>query len=138
MSRVINLNSPGKRRSQLRRTIAEILRHLMTKRELDEEAKDMAAALVFSLRGIAETIEVSTAAWEKRDYFLKADRFRRKWEWVMPAAQRLEGAILNSHWERLPPELAALAPYFSDIRVVKMTRKPSAWQASYRLLKQEG
>ena len=95
MSRVINPNSPGKRRNQLRRTIAEILRHLMRKRELDEEAKDMAAALVFSLRGIAETIEATTGAWEKRDYFLKADRFRRKWEWVMPAAQRLEGVITN-------------------------------------------
>ena len=93
MSRVINPNSPGKRRNQLRRTIAEILRHLMLKRELDEEARDMAAALVFSLRGIADTIEVSTVAWEKRNYYLKADRFRRKWEWATPAAERLEDLI---------------------------------------------
>jgi len=138
MSRVINLNSPGKRRSQLRRTIAEILRHLMLKRELDEEARDMAAALVFSLRGIADTIEVSTAAWEKRNYYLKADRFRRKWEWAMPAAERLAGLIVHGRWERLPGELAALAPYFADIRISRMTRAPSAWKASYRLLIQEG
>mgnify|MGYP001032363068 CR=1 FL=1 len=138
MSRLINPNSPGKRRNQLRRTIAEILRHLMLKRELDEEARDMAAALVFCLRGIADTIEVSTVAWEKRNYYLKADRFRRKWEWATPAAERLEDLIVHGHWERLPRELAALAPYFADIRISKMTRAPSTWKASYRLLIQEG
>jgi len=138
MSRVIHLDSPGKRRNQLRRTIAEILRHLMLKRKLDEEAKDMAAALVFSLRDIAQTVEVATAAWEKRNYFLKADRFRRKWEWVLPAAEGLRSVLLNGGWERLPRQLATLAPHFADIRVTKMTRKPSTWKASYRLLEQEG
>lgn len=137
MSRVIHLDSPGKRRSQLRRTIAEILRHLMLKRKLDEEARDMAAALVFSLRDIAQTVETTTAAWEKRNYFLKADRFRRKWEWVLPAAEGLKSVLLNDGWERLPRQLARLAPHFADIRVAKMTRKSSTWKASYRLLKQE-
>ena len=138
MSRVIHLDSPGKRRNQLRRTIAEILRHLMLKRKLDEEAKDMAAVLVFSLRDIAQTVEVTTAAWEKRNYFLKADRFRRRWEWVLPAAEGLQSVLLSDGWERLPRQLATLAPHFADIRVAKMTRKPSTWKASYRLLKQEG
>ena len=36
MSRVINTENPGKLRNQYRRTIAEILRHLMFKRALDE------------------------------------------------------------------------------------------------------
>ena len=138
MSRVIHLDSPGKRRNQLRRTIAEILRHLSLKRKLDEEVKDMAAALVFSLRDIAQTVEVTTAAWEKRNYFLKADRFRRRWEWVLPAAEGLQSVLLSDGWERLPRQLATLAPHFADIRVAKMTRKPSTWKASYRLLKQEG
>jgi len=136
MSRVINTSDPGKRRSQLRRTIAEVLRHLIFKRELDEEAKDLAAALVLSLRGIAESVEITTAAWEKRDYYLKADRFGLEWEWVTPAAQRLEEIIRRGRWETLPGELAALAPHFADIRIAKMTRPASAWKASYRLLMQ--
>jgi hypothetical protein len=137
MSRVINTSDPGKRRSQLRRTIAEVLRHLIFKRELDEEAKDLAAALVLSLRGIAESVEITTAAWEKRDYYLKADRFSLEWEWVTPAAQRLEEIIRHGRWEKLPGELAALAPHFADIRIAKMTRPASAWKASYRLLMQK-
>jgi hypothetical protein len=137
MSRVINTADPGKRRNQCRRTIAEILRHLMFKRRFDEETKDMAAALVFALRGIAESVEATTAAWEKKDYYLKADRFRLEWEWVAPAAKRLEELVLGGHWEKLPQELAALAPHFADIRISKMTRDPSAWKGSYHLLLKE-
>jgi hypothetical protein len=137
MSRIINTFSPGKRRNQLRRTIAEILRRLMLKRELDPEAKDMAATLVFALRGIAETIDESTVAWEKRNYFLKADRFRRRWGWVTVHAERLHNLVVDDGWEQLPQELATLAAYFSDVRVIKLTRPPSTWQSNYRLLKRE-
>jgi hypothetical protein len=137
MSRVINTADPGKQRSQHRRTIAEVLRHLMFKREFDDEAKDLAAALVLALRGIAASVEVTVNAWEKRDYYLKADRFRLEWEWVAPAAQRLEEIVIKGRWEKLPLELAALAPHFADIRILKMTRAPSAWKSSYQLLLHE-
>ncbi len=134
MTRIINMAGPGKQRNRLRRTIAEVLRHLMLKRELDKESKDMAALLVFSLHGIAETVETTVTAWEKRNYFVKADRFRLDWEWVTPAAQRLEKIILNDGWDRLPHELASLAPHFGDIRIARMTRPSSTWESSYPLL----
>jgi hypothetical protein len=138
MSRVINTSGPGKRRNQQRRTIAEILRHLMLKRNLDDEAKDMAATLVLALREIAETVEQSTVPWEKRNYFLKADRFRRKWEWATIHADRLARLVMDDGWDAFPKELAMLAPYFKDVRVVKFTRQPSAWQGNHSLLKQQG
>jgi hypothetical protein len=137
MSRVINTSSPGRRRSQLRRTIAEMLRQLMLKRELDEEAKDMTATVVLALRGIAETIDESTVAWEKRNYFLKADRFRRGWEWTAVHADRLGKLVMDDRWELLPQELSMLSRYFNDIRVLKFTRDPSAWQGNYDLLKRQ-
>lgn len=138
MSRVINTDSPGKVRSQLRRTIAEMLRHLMFKREIDEEARDMAAALVFSLRGIANTVEQTVEAWENRNYFMKADRFRLEWEWVTPAAIRIKEVVINDRWDELPRELAALAPHFGDIRIAKMTRPAETWKSSYHLLMEQG
>ena len=137
MTRIINTQAPGKRRNHLRRTIAEIMRHLVSKHEVDEETKDMAAALVYSLRGIAETIETTTTAWEKRNYFLKADRFRIEWEWVLPAAERLQELVIDDRWEGLPGEIAELATHFADIRVAKMTRSASTWESSYRLLLRE-
>lgn len=137
MSRVINTDSPGKRRNTARRTIAELLRRLMLQREFNEETRDMVAALVLNLREVAATIETTTEAWENRDYYLKADRFRLEWEWVTPAAQSLNDLVVHERWEALPQELAGLAPRFADIRVAKMTRPPSAWQGSYALLVQQ-
>lgn len=134
MTRVINPSNPGKLRDQYRRTIAEALRHLMFKRSVDDEVKDMAAAIVLSLRGIAETVEITVGAWEKRDYYLKADRFRLEWEWVMPSASKLFDVISQSHWDELPAELARLAPKFADIRIAKMTRSPDSWKSSYQQL----
>lgn len=138
MTRIINTANPGSRRNAARRTIAEILRHLMFKREFDVETQDMAAALVFNLRIIAETVEVTLVAWENRDYFLKADRFRLEWEWVMPAADRLRDLAVAGRWEGLPAELAALAPRFADIRIAKMTRAAESWTGSYPLLLSQG
>ena len=134
MSRIINTNDPGKLRNAARRTIAEILRHLMFKRTLDEETMDMCAALVFALREIAASIDVTVEAWEKRNYFLKADRFRLEWEWAGPAAERLQTIVMLGRWEELPAQLAALAPRFKDIRIAKMTRDASVWKSSYALL----
>lgn len=134
MSRVINTSNPGKLRDQYRRTIAEALRHLMFKRSVDDEVKDMAATIVLALRGIAETVESTVGAWEKRDYYLKADRFRLEWEWVTPSASRLYDVIAQARWDEFPAELARLAPKFADIRIAKMTRSPDAWKSSYQQL----
>lgn len=137
MSRVVNISSPGKLRENHRRTIAEALRLLMCKRSIDEEARDLAATIVFSLREIAKTVEVTTAAWEERDYYLKADRFRLEWEWVKPTAARLQEIITKGRWSELPAVLAQLAPRFSDIRIAKMTRPPETWASAYERLMKE-
>ena len=134
MSRVINTASPGKVRSRARRTIAEMLRALSLKQDTDDEAKDMAALIVIALQEIVATIDVTTAAWEKRDYYLKADRFRLEWEWVKPAAKRLESLILEEQWDQVPLELMALAPRFSDVRIAKMTRSATDWRGCHQRL----
>jgi len=138
MVRIVNVESPSKLRHRARRTIAEILRRFASKSTFDAEAKDMAATLVFCLQDIAKATELTTAAWEKRNYFLKADRFRLKWEWVTPKAESLVDLIIKAQWAHLPRELAELTPYFSDIRVARMTRTSSTWQGNHqRLLAQE-
>jgi len=134
MSRVINTNSPGSIRNASRRTIAEILKRMVAKRSMDGEARDMAAAIVLELDRMADTIETTCDAWEKRNYFLKADRFRLDWEWVRPAADRLRAVILDEEWTRVPLELASLFPRFGDISIAKMTRSADAWDGALNRL----
>ena len=137
MSRVINTASPAKARNHARRTIAEILRRLMRKAKIDDEVRDMAATLVYCLRDIDATTEITCSAWEKRNYFVKADRFRLDWEWVASTAGSLAEVIATDRWYELPLELARLAPRFADIRVAKMTRSPDVWAGAYDRLMTE-
>jgi hypothetical protein len=131
MSRIIATEGPGKIRSQHRRTIAEALRRLSQKPGLDDEVKDLAALIVFCLHRIADTIEQTTEAWDKRNYYLKADRFREGWRWVEPMTDELSAIIYEERWNQLPEVLVQLMPHFSDITIKKLTRKPSLWEGAY-------
>jgi hypothetical protein len=137
MSRIISTQGPGKIRSQHRRTIAEALRRLSLKQRMDDEAKDLSALIVFCLHRIAETVEQTTDAWDKRNYYLKADRFREEWRWVEPMTDQLSAVIYEERWNQLPEVLVQLMPYFSDVTVKKMTRKPSLWKGAYEKFMQE-
>lgn len=137
MGRVINTDSPGKRRNQNMRTCAELLRRLSQQKDINDDSKNMLALLVFCLKDIADGIEESTVAWEKRDYWVKAEAFRRRWGWAHELGAELETLLVNERWEDLPPMMLKLLPYFSDIKVQKFTRGEDTWQGAYARLMQE-
>jgi hypothetical protein len=126
--------TPNQQRNSLRRAIAEVLRRMGAKSNVDVEVKDMAAFIVFSLREIAASVDKSATAWEKRDYYLKADAFRRDWAWVESTANRLHTALAEERWTDLPHELAQLTPKFADVRVTQLTRPTTLWQGCYKRL----
>ncbi len=137
MSRVIHTNSPSKRRNRDRRTIAELLRRLSQKSEIDDDAKNMSATILFALRSIREGVDQTAAAWEKRDYWMKAERFLRQWDWIAEIAANIEDVIRNDAWDLMPELLVDLFPHFADIQVKSMTRKPSEWDGAYQRLMAE-
>lgn len=138
VSRIVSTQAPGRKRQRLRRTIAEAIRCLGEKPELDGEARDLAALIVFCLRGIESTVEQATEAWEKRDYYLKADRFRAEWAWTGQIADRMVNALRGERWGELSLLLAQLFPHFADVTVIRKTRSSSLWQGCYtRLLDEE-
>ncbi len=138
MSRVVKLDGPGKLRNQLMRTGAEIIRRLGEKNDLDEEAKDMTALLVYCFREIEQGIDDSVIAWEKRDYWVKAERFRERWSWAGPASRELEKIVRDEAWEQLPLALIKHLPRFEEIKIAKYTRSPNVWRGAYaRLLREQ-
>jgi hypothetical protein len=137
MSRVINIDNPTKRRNQNRRTIAEMLRRLSQKPQIDSEVKDLAATIVFALREISAGVEQTVLAWEKRNYWMKAERFVRQWEWTAEVSANLEDVIRNDAWDLLPELLADLFPRFLDIQIKTMTRKPDVWHGAFDRLMSE-
>ncbi|MCW5850668.1 MAG: hypothetical protein KIT87_11390 [Anaerolineae bacterium] len=138
MGRLVTIDGTGTERSRLRRTIAEALRLLGQKGVIDDEARDLAALILLSLRQIAQGVDMSASAWEKRDYYMKADRFRLEWDWVERSAKELEKVLLEGRWNDLPLVLAKLLPRFSDIKLTKMTRTSALWDGAYAKLLKEG
>ena len=135
MSRITRVDgTPTQQRNAIRRAIAEILRRLMDKKTIDDETKDMLAFIVVGLRSMDQSIDQSATAWEKRDYYIKADQFRREWLWLPDTARRLEEILRSNDWSTAPIELAGLSARFSDIKVTTYTRPPTLWQGTYRKL----
>jgi hypothetical protein len=137
MGRVINTDSTGKQRNQLMRTVAEILRRLTQKQSIDAEVKDMAAMLVYCFQEIDEGIEQSAAAWEKRDYWMKAEELRQRWSWAGDIAAQLQAMIYKAEWDLMPQLMLKLLPRVADIKVTKLTRSEALWNGAYKRLMAE-
>jgi hypothetical protein len=119
------------------RTIAEILRRLGQKQGVDDEARDMLATVVFCLREIDETITESIQAWEKRNYYKKADDFQEKWWWASQYAPRVEKLVRSESWGDLPDLMMKMFPHFADIEINKSMRSEKDWQGNYDKLMTE-
>ena len=140
MSRIINVgDTPAKRRHVHRRSCAEVLRLLAQRPSLasgvfDEEAKDLTAFLVFSLRGIEETIETSAQAWDDRNYWKKSEKLRADWRWSWQVADHLESLMLEDRWDEIPQALIDLVSRFQSVTITKMMRDSDWWVGAYRAM----
>jgi len=138
MSRIINTgDTAAKRRRAHRRSCAEVLRLLASGTSFDEQAQDMIAFMVFSLRGISKTIEESAQSWDDKNYWKKAEALRQKWRWAHLAANDLQNLVATGKWQLVPPALIELIPYFSDVHIEIMTRSPDWWVGARRSLLKE-
>ena len=133
MSRVINPESAGRNRPRLMQWIALACAQLMKERSLDTRADEL-AFIVAALEEIAAGIDASTAAWEKRDYWLKADQFRRQWEWTGRSAQRLRAAIERTNTSEAVAALADLAPRLAGVTLPKRLPKEMPWKGAHEKL----
>ena len=81
MSRVIHTDGAGKQRTRLSREVVLSIRELMKQTQPDGVSRDQTAFIALALQEIGGAIDISVDAWEKRGYWVKADRFRMEWAW---------------------------------------------------------
>lgn len=137
MSRLINPDSAGKQRIKLTKAIVLAVRELARQTDTGKEARDLAAFISLALQTIADGIDVSVAAWEKRDYWVKADRFRMEWAWASPTAEKIRKALLKDDWAAIAMLSAQVAQKFSKTQVSERHRLGKPWQGAFEQLKQE-
>ena len=127
MGRVINPDGVGKQRSQLIRGVVLALRELASQNKPDNHTRDIVAFIVLALSAISNTIEQTVSAWEKRGYWLKADRFRLDWMWAETYGAKLEQALLEDNWPDVAVTAAQIAEKLRDVKVPKRNRLGTPW-----------
>lgn len=134
MSRVINTDSAGKQRTKLSKAIVLALRQLARQSDTGGETRDLAAFIAVALRAIAEGIDSSVAAWEKRGYWVKADKFRMEWAWAGPLADKLRAAIDAEDWGSVAMLSAQIGQKFGKVQVTDNHRLGKPWEGAYQRL----
>jgi hypothetical protein len=134
LSRVINPNVPGKDRARYKKGIALALRELLKDGEPNARTLDIVAFIALALEGINDTVDLTTAAWEKRNYWLKADRFRREWEWAENLSGEMRTLVLAKDWDGIAMFSAKIFKYVGDIQISENHRMGQPWLGAWEEL----
>ena len=106
----------------------------MSQQEPNTEAKDAAAFIVIALRKIYDTVEKSVVAWEKRGYWVKADKFRLEWEWTLGLSNKLEKQLIEENWIEVAGSCMQIAQKFYNVTVSPNHRMGQPWKGSWKKL----
>lgn len=134
MSRIINPESVGKERTQLTKGIMLAIRELAKQNDPGPESRDMAAFIALALATISEGIDASVLAWEKRDYWVKADKFRMEWQWAGLYSAKMRTAILEDDWATVAQVMIQTAQKLNKVVIPAGHRIGRPWVGAYKQL----
>jgi hypothetical protein len=134
MGRVINPDSAGKERTRLSKSIVLAVRELAQQTQPGPVTRDLAAFIALALLTIAATIEVSVTAWEKRDYWVKADKFRMEWAWAGALGEKMKTAVLADDWGEVALLAVQIGQKFGKIQVSPNHRLGTPWVGAWKEL----
>ena len=134
MSRLIKTESAGRDRTRLTKAIVLAVRELAKQQAVTNDAKDLAAFISLALRSIADGIDESVAAWEKRGYWVKADRFRMEWMWAGSLADKMKNSVLMEDWGSVAMLSAQIAQKFNKVVVSDNHKLGKPWVGALKQL----
>ncbi len=137
MSRIVSVEGTGTERTRLVKSIVIALRELMKQKEVDAHSYDLAAYLALALRMIDKNVEKTVVAWEKKDYWLKADKFRMQWAWVSSSAEKIEKALQADDWAAIAMQAVTIAQKMNSTQVSEKHRLGTPWVGAWALLKRD-
>jgi len=134
MSRVINPETAGTQRNRIVKALVISIRALMSQPDIDDSSLDVAAFMALSLESIAKTIEATVIPWEKRDYWVKADRFRMEWAWAEALGADMRRGVLDEDWELIAATCVRIAEKIKNVQVSDRHRMGEPWVGAYQIL----
>ena len=118
-------------RNRLSKSIVLAIRRLMQQGSPNEESLDMAAFVTLALGKIEESVDLSAAAWEKRDYWLKADHFRLEWAWAGQCRRALVPVLLLQDWPGIARELIVVGQHLNSVQLSPNNRLGEPWHGAW-------
>ena len=134
MNRVINSDSPAQNRNRLLKLVSSTILVINQSQITEKELNDLIAFTILSLAEIEKTITLTTAPWEKREYWVKADQFRREWNWVSEVRIKLDESRTTKGWSKIPPEIIDLGAKLKIVEPSKQSSGKEFWKGAYSVL----
>jgi hypothetical protein len=132
VSRVVHRESASRARAKMLQGIAVTLRASASARDVGAQEMDQLAFLALSLDAIARSVDETATAWEKRDYWIKADRFRADWSWVEPLRQQMAEALRQKDWTLALQATRQLAGRVAMVKLPSRDRGSRIWEGAWR------
>ena len=135
MSRIITTEGGTKERTRLSKAVVKAIRMLAQQEKPDELSRDLAAFISIACDEMSKSVESSVVAWEKKDYWVKADRFRMEWAWSGRAAETMARAVLADDWGTVAATSGLIAQKLMKVQLAPGARIGEPWVGAYKKLK---
>jgi hypothetical protein len=131
VGRVINIENPGKERTSLIRNLNLAVYEFSKENQSPIQKSDLTAFMALTLSAISRTVERSVQAWEKRGYWLKADRFRLEWMWTESLGKALREALIGEQWNTVDQTVKKISERLIGVELPKRAPKIFPWVGAY-------
>ena len=131
LSRVIRPQSAARMRSKLVQALALAFAADQQPDVGQSERRDILAYVLKVLDEISTSVTATSTAWEKRGYWVKADRFMGEWSWVRTARERLMLALEKSELQASSVVAPELAQRLSEVKIPTRVRQTKPWTGAW-------
>jgi hypothetical protein len=116
LGRIIRTTNPTRQRNNSIKQMSTEIREYLKNPHTDGDIFQLGANLAAPLKEIRESVDRTAAAWEKRDYWLKADAFRRQWFWAEKFHSAVEKAVVSRDLPGLQQLVIELGEKLSSLK----------------------
>ncbi len=117
MGRIIHTTNPTRLRNLAIKKMISAIRECLRSPQNDASLFEVGSALTVPLQEIYESVDHSAAAWEKRDYWLKADAFRRQWSWVEKSLAGIKASVSTKNPAGLQQQIIELGEKLGSLKI---------------------
>jgi hypothetical protein len=136
LSRVIRPESAALTRTKLKQNLAVALRRASDERP-ENERLDILAFMALALQKVSASADETAAAWEKRGYWLKADRFRMEWDWAQTIGDRLAAALHRGDLQAAARAAVSIAEHLQGVKMPAALAAKHPWSGAWEHWRRE-